>query len=149
MCEKLNKKKGTNVKPFMVKNHLWVFANAQIVNPAFDSQARGARGAAPGRARALRPQPRRSPGPRHNDPLCGALLAGPARPPLPLCPSAPLPHALLAHPTPPHPTPHPPTTCHPRVPPHRPQTKETLTTKASSFGSKCELTPALLEKISK
>lgn len=30
-----------------------------------------------------------------------------------------------------------------------PQTKETLTSKASSFGSKCELTPQLLEKISK
>jgi hypothetical protein len=67
MCDKLNKKnKSASVKPFMVKNHLWVFANTQIVNPAFDSQ-----------------------------------------------------------------------------------TKETLTTKASSFGSKCELTPALLEKISK
>lgn len=68
MCDKLNKKgaKNAQVKPFMVKNHLWVFVNAQVVNPAFDSQ-----------------------------------------------------------------------------------TKETLTTKASSFGSKCELPPALLEKISK
>jgi hypothetical protein len=37
--EKLNKKsKANNVKPFMVKNHLWVFINAQIENPAFDSQ---------------------------------------------------------------------------------------------------------------
>lgn len=37
--EKLNKKsKNNNVKPFMVKNHLWVFINAQIENPAFDSQ---------------------------------------------------------------------------------------------------------------
>ena len=41
MCDKLNKKsKNAQVKPFMVKNHLWVFANTQIVNPAFDSQAR-------------------------------------------------------------------------------------------------------------
>lgn len=39
MCDKLNKKsKKQEVKPFMVKNHLWVFCNAQIVNPAFDSQ---------------------------------------------------------------------------------------------------------------
>jgi hypothetical protein len=67
MCDKLNKKsKAAAVKPFMVKNHLWVFANAQVVNPAFDSQ-----------------------------------------------------------------------------------TKETLTTKASSFGSKCELPAPLLEKIAK
>jgi DNA topoisomerase-2 len=41
--EKLNKKsKANNVKPFMVKNHLWVFINAQIENPAFDSQVRAA-----------------------------------------------------------------------------------------------------------
>jgi hypothetical protein len=39
LVEKLNKKsKNNNVKPFMVKNHLWVFINAQIENPAFDSQ---------------------------------------------------------------------------------------------------------------
>jgi DNA gyrase/topoisomerase IV subunit B len=37
--EKANKKsKNANVKPFMVKNHLWVFINCQIENPAFDSQ---------------------------------------------------------------------------------------------------------------
>lgn len=35
----MNKKsKAANVKPFMVKNHLWIFVNAQIENPAFDSQ---------------------------------------------------------------------------------------------------------------
>ena len=28
-----------NVKPFMVKNYLWVFVNCLIENPAFDSQA--------------------------------------------------------------------------------------------------------------
>ncbi|WIA35043.1 hypothetical protein OEZ86_003534 [Tetradesmus obliquus] len=67
LVEKLNKKsKANNVKPFMVKNHLWVFINAQIENPAFDSQ-----------------------------------------------------------------------------------TKETLTIKASSFGSKCELTPQLMDKVAK
>jgi hypothetical protein len=30
------------VKPFQVKSHLWVFVNALIENPAFDSQARAA-----------------------------------------------------------------------------------------------------------
>jgi DNA gyrase/topoisomerase IV subunit B len=41
LVEKLNKKnKNNNVKPFMVKNHLWVFINTQIENPAFDSQVR-------------------------------------------------------------------------------------------------------------
>lgn len=65
--EKLNKKnKNANVKPFMVKNHIWVFLNSKIENPAFDSQ-----------------------------------------------------------------------------------TKDTLTSKASSFGSKCELTSQLLEKVAK
>jgi hypothetical protein len=45
MCDKLNKKsKNAAVKPFMVKNHLWVFCNAQVVNPAFDSQARAGLG---------------------------------------------------------------------------------------------------------
>lgn len=39
LVEKLNKKnKNNNVKPFMVKNHLWVFINTQVENPAFDSQ---------------------------------------------------------------------------------------------------------------
>jgi hypothetical protein len=39
LCEKINKKnKNANVKPFMVKNHLWIFVNCQIENPAFDSQ---------------------------------------------------------------------------------------------------------------
>jgi len=37
----VNKKsKNNNVKPFMVKNHLWVFINTNIENPAFDSQVR-------------------------------------------------------------------------------------------------------------
>lgn len=43
LVEKLNKKnKNNNVKPFMVKNHLWVFINTNIENPAFDSQVRHA-----------------------------------------------------------------------------------------------------------
>ncbi len=36
----LKKNKKSNVKPFMVKNHISVFVNALIENPAFDSQAR-------------------------------------------------------------------------------------------------------------
>ena len=28
------------MKPFQVKSHLWVFVNALVENPAFDSQAR-------------------------------------------------------------------------------------------------------------
>ena len=40
-------------------------------------------------------------------------------------------------------------TCHVENPAFDSQTKETLTTKASSFGSKCELSPALLERIAK
>ena len=35
---KKNKKDKIEVKPFMVKNYLWVFINSQIINPAFDSQ---------------------------------------------------------------------------------------------------------------
>lgn len=51
MCEKLNKKsKNAAVKPFMVKNHLWVFCNSQIVNPAFDSQVRRGAGGGAGAA---------------------------------------------------------------------------------------------------
>ena len=30
------------MKPFQVKSHLWVFVNALVENPAFDSQARPA-----------------------------------------------------------------------------------------------------------
>jgi len=41
VAESLAKKhKGCGVKPFMVKNYLAVFVNAQIVNPAFDSQTK-------------------------------------------------------------------------------------------------------------
>ena len=36
----LKKNKTAGVKPFQVKSHLWVFVNALIENPAFDSQAR-------------------------------------------------------------------------------------------------------------
>jgi DNA topoisomerase II len=32
------KHKQASLKPFMIKNHLWVFVNCLIENPAFDSQ---------------------------------------------------------------------------------------------------------------
>ena len=38
ICDKMNKGKKANVKPFMVKNYLSVFINCMIENPAFDSQ---------------------------------------------------------------------------------------------------------------
>lgn len=42
LAEQINKKnKQANVKPFMVKNYLWVFVNCLIENPAFDSQVGG------------------------------------------------------------------------------------------------------------
>ncbi|KAF9585044.1 DNA topoisomerase 2 [Lunasporangiospora selenospora] len=34
------KSKSTNVKPFHIKSHLWVFVNCLIENPAFDSQTK-------------------------------------------------------------------------------------------------------------
>lgn len=34
------KNKAAPVKPFQVKNHLWIFVNALIENPAFDSQTK-------------------------------------------------------------------------------------------------------------
>ena len=34
------KNKTANLKPHMVKNHVWVFVNALIDNPAFDSQTK-------------------------------------------------------------------------------------------------------------
>lgn len=45
LVEAINKKnKNAKVKDFMVKNHLWVFVNCQIENPAFDSQVRAMSG---------------------------------------------------------------------------------------------------------
>ncbi|GFR51194.1 hypothetical protein Agub_g13541 [Astrephomene gubernaculifera] len=40
--EKLSKKttKTTAIKPAMVKNHLWIFLNCYVENPAFDSQTK-------------------------------------------------------------------------------------------------------------
>lgn len=29
-----------NVKPFQIKGHLWIFVNALIENPTFDSQTK-------------------------------------------------------------------------------------------------------------
>ena len=40
LVEHLKAKKKTTLKPFQVKNHLWVFVNALIENPAFDSQTK-------------------------------------------------------------------------------------------------------------
>lgn len=37
---KKKNKGGINVKPFQVKNHLWLFVNCLIVNPTFDSQTK-------------------------------------------------------------------------------------------------------------
>lgn len=34
------KNKGAPIKPFQVKNHLWVFVNCLIENPTFDSQTK-------------------------------------------------------------------------------------------------------------
>ena len=33
-----NKSAKLEVRPFMVKNYLWVFVNSMINNPTFDSQ---------------------------------------------------------------------------------------------------------------
>ncbi|XP_078281099.1 DNA topoisomerase 2-alpha [Rhinoraja longicauda] len=37
---KKKNKGGVSVKPFQVKNHLWVFVNSSIENPTFDSQTK-------------------------------------------------------------------------------------------------------------
>lgn len=37
---KKKNKGGINIKPFQVKNHMWVFVNCLIVNPTFDSQTK-------------------------------------------------------------------------------------------------------------
>ncbi|XP_055594140.1 DNA topoisomerase 2 isoform X2 [Uranotaenia lowii] len=37
---KKKNKGGINIKPFQVKNHMWVFINCLIVNPTFDSQTK-------------------------------------------------------------------------------------------------------------
>ncbi|KAK5640442.1 hypothetical protein RI129_011253 [Pyrocoelia pectoralis] len=42
LVETLNKKNkgGINIRPFQVKNHMWIFINCLIVNPSFDSQTK-------------------------------------------------------------------------------------------------------------
>lgn len=42
LTESLKKKNksGVQIKPFQIKNHLWVFVNCLIVNPTFDSQTK-------------------------------------------------------------------------------------------------------------
>ncbi|KAJ0178117.1 hypothetical protein K1T71_005940 [Dendrolimus kikuchii] len=37
---KKKNKGGVNIKPFQVKNHMWLFINCLIVNPTFDSQTK-------------------------------------------------------------------------------------------------------------
>ncbi|EJD74229.1 hypothetical protein LOAG_18426 [Loa loa] len=38
--KKIGKSGGINVKPFQIKNHMWIFVNALIENPTFDSQTK-------------------------------------------------------------------------------------------------------------
>jgi DNA topoisomerase-2 len=41
LVEVIKKKdKGSTIKPKLVKNHLWIFVNATVANPAFDSQCK-------------------------------------------------------------------------------------------------------------
>lgn len=40
MAEVNKKNKNANLKAHVVRNHLWVFVNALIENPAFDSQTK-------------------------------------------------------------------------------------------------------------
>ena len=37
---KKKNKTGINIKPFQIKNHLWLFVRCLIVNPTFDSQTK-------------------------------------------------------------------------------------------------------------
>lgn len=37
---KKRNKSGVQIKPFQIKNHMWVFVNCLIVNPTFDSQTK-------------------------------------------------------------------------------------------------------------
>lgn len=149
------KNKKAQVKPYMVKNHLRVFVSARINNPTFDSQVRRPASSTGDSNRLLViawdlpssciPSPQTlSTSASHAEQLrryilvlkccrAGFLLTSSAnlcttclRPPMlhgcvirtDLCLSSPL-----------------------------RQTKDTLTLKVSSFGSKCELEDALLKKI--
>uniref|UniRef100_A0A1I8EJA9 DNA topoisomerase 2 n=1 Tax=Wuchereria bancrofti TaxID=6293 RepID=A0A1I8EJA9_WUCBA len=38
--KKIGKSGSINVKPFQIKNHMWIFVNALIENPTFDSQTK-------------------------------------------------------------------------------------------------------------
>ena len=40
LVDHVKKKNKTTLKPFQVKNHIWVFVNCLIENPAFDSQTK-------------------------------------------------------------------------------------------------------------
>jgi DNA topoisomerase-2 len=37
---KKKNKNGVEMKPTLIKNHMWLFVNALIVNPTFDSQTK-------------------------------------------------------------------------------------------------------------
>ena len=40
LASHVNKTRKTSLKPFQVKQHLWIFVNCLIENPAFDSQTK-------------------------------------------------------------------------------------------------------------
>lgn len=130
LCEMINKKdKKANVKPFMAKNYLWVFVNCLIENPAFDSQVLGGCRAGTGGIGG-------GPGLRWGREGWAGEREGAGRGTLPASdtPSLCLPLTRLRATSPP-------------APPLPPQTKDTLTLRASSFGSKCELPDAFLKKV--
>lgn len=40
LVKKKSGKSGVQIKPFQLKNHMWVFVNSQVENPTFDSQTK-------------------------------------------------------------------------------------------------------------
>jgi hypothetical protein len=117
------------VKDFMVKNHLWVFVNCQIENPAFDSQVCCKLDAAPCLGRSL---PRGLHAPFHSSVAQLAVCATH----LGLTLNDAWLEVFKQR-------------CQTLSRPLYVQTKETLTLKASSFGSKCELSSKFIDSIGK
>lgn len=37
---KKKNKNGIDIKPFQIRNHMWIFVNCLIENPTFDSQTK-------------------------------------------------------------------------------------------------------------
>lgn len=138
--ERVNKKnKNANVKPFMVKNHLWIFINAQIENPAFDSQVWHSAACVeliPWKGDQLASLLLHHGGyihTAHTHRLAGTGLIVQCRYyDIYVQPQHLLTVVLLLRSS--------------RTPP---QTKENLTLRASSFGSKCELPVPFLDKVAK